>query len=393
MATRACLSMIAVVALSASVSSGAEITVSDAQQLRRALAAANPGTTIRIAAGTYRGGLSARDLHGTADEPIVIRAADPQTPPVIDGGGSGLQLSDVSHVELHDLVFTGATGNGLNIDDGGSYETPSHHVTLRNIVVRDVGPEGNRDGIKLSGLDDFRIEDCTVERWGAGGSGIDMVGCHNGTITGCTLRHKDGKGGNGIQAKGGTSDVTITRCRFEHAGQRGINIGGSTGMAYFRPKPQGYEAKDVTVENCTFVGSVAPVAFVGVDGALVRFNTIYKPVKWAFRILQETRREDFVPCRNGRFTDNLIVFAGEALTTPVNIGPGTAPESFTLARNAWYCLDRPDRSRPRLPLELEEADGVYGVKPAFVDAAGGDLRLKPEGDLSGVGAQPKGDRQ
>lgn len=387
MATRTRLSMIAVVALSASVASGAEITVSDVQQLRTALAEARPGTAIRVAPGTYRGGLSARDLHGTAEQPIVLRAADPRKPPVFEGGGSGLQLSDVSYVELHDLVFAGATGNGLNIDDGGSYETPSHHVTLRNVVVRDVGPEGNRDGIKLSGLDDFRLENCTVERWGAGGSGIDMVGCHKGTIAECTFRHEEGQGGNGIQAKGGTSDVTISRCRFEHAGQRGVNIGGSTGLAYFRPKPQGYEAKNITVEDCTFIGSMSPVAFVGVEGATVRFNTFYRPGKWAFRILQETRGSDFVPCRNGRFTDNLIAFDSEALTTPVNIGDGTSPETFTLARNAWYCLDQPDRSRPRLP--IDESDGVYGEKPEFVDAESGDLRLKPDSRLKNVGVRPE----
>ena len=369
------------------VEAGSEIVVSDTQQLRRALAEATPGTTIRIAPGTYRGGLGARDLHGTTDQPIVLRAMDPQKPPLFEGGGSGLQLSHVSYVELHDLAMSGATGNGLNIDDGGSYETPSHHVTLRGIVVRDVGPDGNRDGIKLSGLDDFLIENCIVERWGAGGSGIDMVGCHRGTITGCTLRHENGRGSNGIQAKGGTSDVTISRCRFEQAGQRGINVGGSTGLAYFRPEPQSYEAKNITVEDCRFVGSVAPIAFVGVDGATVRFNTIYRPGKWVFRILQETRQEDFVPCRNGRFTDNLIVFDAAALTTPVNIGPGTAPETFTLARNAWYCLDQPQRSRPRLP--IDETDGVYGVEPAFVDTAAGDLRLKPQSELKNAGVRPQ----
>ena len=41
----------------------------------------------------------------------------------------------------------------------------------------------------------------------------------------------------------------------------GVNIGGSTGRAYFRPRPEGFEAKDITVEDCTFVGSGA--AFVG----------------------------------------------------------------------------------------------------------------------------------
>ena len=112
------------------------------------------------------------------------------------------------------------------------------------MVVRDIGPTGNRDGIKLSGVDDFRVEGCTVERWGSGGSGIDMVGCHRGEIVGCTFRHGDTTGDSGVQAKGGSRDVVIRRCRFEHAGQRAVNLGGSTGLAFFRPKPEGYEARD-----------------------------------------------------------------------------------------------------------------------------------------------------
>jgi hypothetical protein len=42
----------------------------------------------------------------------------------------------------------------------------------------------------------------------------------------------------------------------------------------------------------------------------------------------------------------------------VNIGAGTAPETFKFARNWWYCTDRPERSRPRLP--TPEIDGTYG---------------------------------
>src|SRR5262249_7493119 len=199
--------------------------------------------------------------------------------------------SDLAQVELHDLAVANVRGNGINIDDGGSYDTPAHHVVLRGLVVRDVGPTGNRDGIKLSGLDDFRVEGCTVERWGDRGSGIDMVGCHRGEVTGCTFRHGDREGDHGVQAKGGSGDITIRRCRVEHAGQRAVNLGGSTGLAYFRPRAQGYEARDIRVEDCTFIGSMAPVAFVGVDGATVRHNTIYRPGRWAFRILQETRAE------------------------------------------------------------------------------------------------------
>lgn len=366
-----------------------QVTVADDEQLRRALAGAMSGTTIRIAPGHYRGGLSARSLQGEPGRPIVLAAAEHDRPPVIEGGDTGLHLSDPAYVELRGLVIAGVRGNGLNIDDGGSYDSPARHVLLRGLTVRDVGPRGNLDGIKLSGVDDFRVEGCTVERWGSGGSGIDMVGCHRGTVSGCTFRHTEGIGDSGVQAKGGSREVRVAGCRFEHAGSRAVNLGGSTGLAFFRPKPQGYEAKGITVEDCTFIGSQAPVAFVGVDGAEVRHNTIYRPRRYTVRILQETTGPDFVPCRNGRFTDNLIVYRSDEMVLPVNVGPRTASETFELARNAWYCLDAPGRSRPELP--IPEADGVYGVDPRFRDAEGGDLRHDPDGPPGWFGARARGD--
>jgi hypothetical protein len=124
------------------------------------------------------------------------------------------------------------------------------------------------------------------------------------------------------------------------------------------------------VEGCTFVGQQAPVAFVGVDGAVVRFNTIYRPRAWVFRILQETRGEDFVPCRNGVFARNLIVYRRDEIRSAVNIGPGTAPETFRIERNYWYAEDGPDRSQPRLP--VAESDGRGGKDPLLGGPAGGD---------------------
>ena len=269
-----------------------------------------------------------------------------------------MQLAEASHVELHDLKFTGASGNGISIDDGGTFETPAHHIVLRNLQISDIGPNGNHDGIKLSGVDDFRIEGCRIERWGIGsGSGIDMVGCHRGVIENNTFLHeKDAKltGASGVQAKGGSRDIAIRRNRFENAGQRAINIGGSTGLQFFRPPlnqwPQGeekYEAKDIRVEGNTFIGGLTPFAFVGVDGAVVRFNTIYRPQRWAMRILQETTEPGFAPSRNGLFFDNIVVFRSEQwIEGGVNIGSKTQPQSFQFARNFWFCEDAPQRSRP-----------------------------------------------
>jgi hypothetical protein len=139
------------------------------------------------------------------------------------------------------------------------------------------------------------------------------------------------------------------------------------------------------VEDCTILGSLTPVAFVGVDGAVVRHNTIYRPRRWGLAILQENRQPGFVPCRNGRFTDNLTAFRSDEMVVPVNVGPGTAPETFVLARNAWYCLDEPARSRPRLP--IPEDDGVYGVDPRFRDAEGGDLRPRPGSPVNQAGVR------
>ena len=44
---------------------------------------------------------------------------------------------------------------------------------------------------------------------------------------------------------------------------------------------------------------------------------------------------------------------------PVNLGQGTAPETFEFARNWWYCIDAPERSVPRLPVaERIRPDGT-----------------------------------
>jgi hypothetical protein len=365
--------------LSAALATGVaadEARVSSREQLAQAIGQARPGATILIAPGAYRGGMSFRSLHGTMEAPIVIAAADPQNPPVIEGGGSGFHLSSPAFVELRNLIFTDAQGNGLNIDDGGSAQTPAHDLTLRNLTIRNVGPMGNRDGIKLSGLVDFRVEGCRVERWGSGGSAIDMVGCRNGVIAGCTFRDARSEQANGVQAKGGSENIVVQRCRFENAGGRAVNVGGSTGLAYFRPKIQGFEAKNITVEDCEFIGGSSPVAFVGVDGATVRHNTIYRPTRWIVRILQENTDPQFVTSRNGRFTNNAIVFRAEDIRTVVNIGPSTSPETFELAQNVWHCSDRPADTQRLVRSPAPERDSVYTVEPQFRNADAGDLQLR-----------------
>jgi len=343
----------------------ADVKVNGAAELRAAVAAAKPATRILLAGGNYGAGFYFSNMRGEEKQPIVIAAADPQQPPVFRDGNVAMHFSNPAYVELHNLVFTKLAHNGINIDDvGGTTNGSARGVVLRALRISDVGSEGNHDGIKLSGIWDFRVTGCTIERWGTrGGSAIDMVGCHRGVIEGNTIRHNpEPQNCSGVQGKGGTSDIVIRRNRFEHAGGRAVNIGGSTGLKFFRPAlvegGEHAEARNLRVEGNTFIGSV-PVAFVGVDGAVVRFNTIERPNRWALRILQETKAPGFVACRNGEFSDNTIVFDSTRWSEGgVNIGAGTAPETFKFARNWWYCTDNPDRSRPRLP--TTEVDGKYG---------------------------------
>jgi hypothetical protein len=364
------------------------VTANTRDQIVKAAEQAKPGTTILIAPGTYQGGLDFNGLRGEEGKPIILAAADKEAPPVFKGRNSCFHLTDPAFVELHNLVLTEARGNGINIDDGGSYDSPAHHVVLHGLTVRDVGPDGNRDGIKLSGLDDFRVEDCTIERWGSGGSGIDMVGCHDGEVTGCIFRQRSDTAGSGVQAKGGSKDIVIRRCRFENAGGRAVNIGGSTGLPYFRPKVNGYEAKDITVEDCTFIGSSAPICFVGVDGAVARYNTIYRPMRYVVRILQESRGSQFVACRNGVFSNNVIAFRSDETRGTTNIGAGTAPDSFKFSENHWYCIDRPERSN-RLSLPVRETGGSYGKDPRFVNPSEGDLHLLDTSPVRDAGVRAR----
>ena len=118
----------------------ADHRVQDVAGLRRAMGAAKPGDRILLAAGDYPGNHFFQNLHGSATKPIVIAAANADRPPRLVGDAICLQLSSVSHLELKDLVFTGAKDNALNIDDAGKPDKPSHHVTLRNIRVTDVMP-------------------------------------------------------------------------------------------------------------------------------------------------------------------------------------------------------------------------------------------------------------
>ncbi len=335
-----------------------DITVHNSTELLNVLRKAQDIDNILLVPGEYTGGVYIRGISGRSAAPITIRAADPNNSPVFsEGGNQAIHMADCSHITLAHIRVQGYSANGINIDDGGTFETPSHHVFLDNITILNTGPKGNRDALKMSGVDEFVVKNCRFEGWG--GSGIDLVGCHSGKITGCTFEgKKDYSQSNAVQLKGGTSNVIVEKCLFKNAGHRSINLGGSTGLQFFRPKVDDYEATDITVAGNRFIGSMSPLAWVTARGGHVHHNTIIFPEKWILRILQETKDTKFEPCNGGIFENNLIIYDSR-VDVFVNVGPRTAPETFRFRNNAWRQVDGSGR-KPVLP--TPEENGMYNVK-------------------------------
>lgn len=349
---------------------GREPTVRNTEQLRAALLRAEPGTTIALAPGRYSSDISIETLRGTNDKPIIIAAADERDPPHFVGGKVAFHFIGCSYVTLRGVKVSGCTGNGINADDAGNADEPSQGMVFENIVIEDIGPTGTRNGLKLSGLDKFAVRGCMFSGWG--GSAVDMVGCHDGVVQNCQFLGKSGfSQDTGVQIKGGSERIIVKRNFFKRGGGRAVNLGGSTDLEFFRPKVRDYEAKDIEVAGNHIVGSRAAIVYASSIQCMVRHNTIVNPETWVLRILQEQPTDKFLPCQQGVFKANLIVF-DRRVQDFANVGPDTKPETFSFAGNAWFCTD--DNRRPSLP--ARETGGIYQVDPMLENAEGPELKLR-----------------
>jgi hypothetical protein len=217
-----------------------------------------------------------------------------------------------------------------------------------------------------------------------------MVGCHDGVIARNELSEASG---SGVQAKGGSRNVAIVRNTFIDAGARAINCGGSTGFEFFRPplsetEPNA-EAREITIHANLFEGATCPIAFVGAVDCVASHNTIATPGTWTLRILQETTSTPtyaFLASGSNTFARNIVWFARADVSTDVNVGPNTAPGTFTFHANLWHAFDAPAESQPSLP--APETGGIYAVAPGFIDGPGADYRLAPGSPAIGASDGP-----
>jgi hypothetical protein len=354
--------------------------------IQRAVREAAPGTRILVHAGTYSGATSLTGLRGEPGRPVAVVA---EGEVVLDAAGASTVMagSDLKYVVIEGFTLRGAATHGINLDDGGTYDTPAEHIVLRGLTIAGAGSGGNNDCIKLSGVDRFFVLDS--EAWGCNqGEIIDMVGCHEGYIAGNYFHEPVA---SGVQAKGGSADILIHANVFADIPGRAVNAGGSTGLEFFRPLDAPHEAARILVIGNVFLRngarSGASIAYVGCDGCVFAHNTVVEPRTWLARILQETTGPRFVPSRNGQFVNNIIVLKTSDLRAIVNVGPGTASGTFVFASNLWYALDQgPDWAGPVLGAGVpRESDSLIQRDPGFASREAGDFHIPLGSPARGAG--------
>jgi hypothetical protein len=216
-----------------------------------------PGDEIILMPGRHQPA-SFDDLQGTHDQPITIRGLTIKQPSIIQARQHGIRLRRPKHIVIRDLAITGATVAGVQImgdpsngEEQGSaapqpdatpplvpplplgqsaahYETPwSAHVTIRNITVERTGPRGRRNAIHLEGVRHILIERVRINGWG--GSAVKVIASADVRIEHSILRGRDDHGQlNGVQIRGGSENIRVSRCFFADSGEAAIVLGQAT---------------------------------------------------------------------------------------------------------------------------------------------------------------------
>jgi len=230
--------------------------------------------------------------------------------------------------------------------------------------VKNVGSSGNQDGIKLSGVIGFHLNRVQVLGWGETGTAVDLVGCHNGLIENSFFKNNSIVDGHGVRPKGGTKGLVIRANRFETAGERPIQFGGSTERVYFRPQPAGvYEAQDIVAEGNVIIGSPSATAYANnIDNSVFHHNFIYRPTKWVRRILHDDSG-DKNKIQKGAFTDNVVVWQQGDVSVFENLSVNAKIDQFVSARNTWFNETNPAHSRPET--SVKELEPILGQDPGL----------------------------
>jgi hypothetical protein len=131
------------------VSASAGVIDADPANYESVITGLAAGDTLRLASGTYSGGLSLSGKSGTASQPIVVIGPDDHSAVFVARNCCNtVQLDGASYVQVWNLTLDGGMRGGVSaVDARGS----SHHITLDNLKIFGRAGAEHAAGISTSG--------------------------------------------------------------------------------------------------------------------------------------------------------------------------------------------------------------------------------------------------
>lgn len=303
-------------------------TVHDARALRQAVRAAEPGTTIKLASGTYELGKLKLSRSGRPDAPITLTAAERGAVVLRTGSIEMLKITG-AHWHVRGLDFVGGPGSHHAVHIQG----PAHGTVIAGNRFRGFHAAIKSNGQKRDGPYPHRVE---ISRNVFANPGprptdapvtpIDVVGGDDWRIVANFIADFAKGEGDRISyaafLKGGGENGLIARnlviCEWRHSGGHrvGLSIGGG-GFFFDDPRPEHHGA---TLVNNIVVNCPDQPAFYLNRAAdvLTAFNTVYNAAGVDARF----------PQTGGMVADNLMTGAvlerdDASVTQAGNVTTGT----------------------------------------------------------------------
>lgn len=349
--------------------------------IQAAAAAALPGDTIYVHAGSYAGYQFVSDWHGAPRQMIVVTRFDHDTTSI----SGGWQFSKISFVRFEHLTFRATTqlpGRVFHVENGGSCATQSHHIEVDSCEFFDCGDPQN-SAFKFGGVDTFLVAHCHFKNGAAGA--FDFNACHAGLITGNVIEQFV----TGGHIKGGATHITMERNTFLNASVStwvAFELGGDTGTQYYCPGSS-TEVSDLNFYSNVVIGGYRGLALSSAVNCNVVNNTFYSCGQATLRLLITSNT--FPLLSGNRIENNLLVFG--SASQYIN-GGAVLPTAATFTKNIYYSIASPVFNGPYW--DTPELDSVKERNPVtlgstvkmFVDSAAHDLHLADGSPAIAAGA-------
>jgi hypothetical protein len=223
-------------------------TVDSSEEFENISNSLKPGDELILHGGVYsQNGRRAVTAKGTAEKPIVIRAADGQTPLLTRPADN---IDKHNNIEFVDCAYLGIRGIRLKGGSSGVRFIRGHHITFENCEIFETG--NNALTMNSGNCDAFVIRKNHIHHTGLSKRGATegegmYIGCHSGScrttntlVEGNYIHHlrSTSNGGNdGIEIKVGSYNNTVRNNVihdtnigrqypgiFVYGGGKGINI-------------------------------------------------------------------------------------------------------------------------------------------------------------------------